>query len=114
MDASTAVEAGKGKRATVPKHGKKLENRLWSKWKRGDGKQKERDQGMNPDAAIEVATVCDNVVRTYTEAKAGRRLKSVLTFPHRGAAVVYADEYEEVQRRPVAVKRVRHQAEEAA
>jgi hypothetical protein len=90
--------AARGKRATVPKHGKSPENRLWSKTKRGDGKQKERD-GINPDGSLDVACVCGNEVRTYGEVKFGRRLKSVLQFSHRGAAIQYAHEYEEAQRK---------------
>lgn len=101
MDASSSGELKIGKRATVPKHNKKPENRLWTATRRGDGKRKEReDGGMNPDAAIDVATVCDNEVRTYRDAKSGRGLVSVIAFAHRGAALMYAHEYEECQRRP--------------
>jgi hypothetical protein len=101
---------GKGKRATVPKHNKNPANRLWTKWKRGDGKQKERDGGMNPDGAIDVATVCGSQVRTYREVKHGRVLSGIRDFSHRGAALVWAHEFEDFQRRPVAVVRVKRSA----
>lgn len=102
-----------GERATDPKHTKKPENRLWSRTRRGDGKVKERDS-MNPDGAIDVATVCGNEVRTYTDVKRGRRLIGIHTFSHRGAALVWAHEYEDIQRRPVTVKRVAHGVSQVA
>lgn len=104
MDASSMDQGNRGKRASEPKHGKKPENRLWSKFKRGDGKVKERDE-INPDAAIDVAVVCGNVVHTYRDKKHGRGLISIHNFAHRGAALMWAHEYEEFQRRPISTER---------
>lgn len=83
---------------TVPKHGKKLENRLWSKDHRGDGKRPTRDGGINPDGAIEVAAVCGSEVRVFASVKQGRALLSVRTFAHRGAALLWAHEHDQRER----------------
>ncbi len=88
-----------GKRASEPKHGKKDENRLWSKYRRGDGVKTEEGGGrINPDGAIEIAAVCGAELRTYAKVKHGRHLMNVRQFAHHGAAVLYATEFEESQR----------------
>lgn len=110
MDASSS-ELKIGKRASVPKHGKSPENRLWSRWKRGDGKTKERDEtSINPDAALDVVAVCGTEARVYSDAKHGRRLLIVRQFSNHGQALSFADEYEEYQRRPVQVQRIQRAA----
>jgi hypothetical protein len=85
---------------STPKHGKRHENRLWSRDRRGDGKRQERDGGINPDGSISVAAVCGNEVRVYSEAKAGRRLRYAQTFATHGAARLWAHEHDDAERQP--------------
>lgn len=97
MDASTTPES---KRATTPKHGKKPENRLYSKWRRGmANSQREGDGGMNPDASIRVAIVCGDEVRVYEKTKgAPRRLYGSYSFASHGAARLWAEEHDAMER----------------
>ena len=56
---------------------------------------------MNPDANIQVAIVCGNEVRIYSELAEGydrRQLKWVREFSSHGAAVLYAQEFEDAER----------------
>ena len=53
------------------------------------------------DDRINIAAVCGNEVRIYGLAQHGNRprpLLKVLHFPHRGAALLFAQEYEQDQR----------------
>jgi hypothetical protein len=100
MDASTATEIKQGKRASVPKHGKKPENRLWSKWRRGHGtKTDDNDGTINPDATIRVAAVCGEEVLIYDKSKRVRRLSTTYQLANHGAAVLFAAEWDEAERR---------------
>lgn len=105
MDASSS-EISKGKRATVPKHGKKPENRLWSRTRRGYGvKESEGDGTINPDASIMVAAVCGSEVRIYEKSKRVRKLSNVIDFANHGQAAIFATEHDEAGRRARASSR---------
>lgn len=61
----------------------------------------------NPDERISVAAVCGNEVRVYHPLSTGeteRKLFYTKQFPHYGAAKLYADEFEDSQRKPVVVR----------
>lgn len=88
----------KGPAQTTPKHGKRVENRLWSKWHRGPEQRTEQIGGLNPDGTISVVAVCGNEARRYAKVKWGRKLESVDLFPSHGAAKLYADEFERWER----------------
>lgn len=88
-------------KTSTPKHGKKLENRLWSKIRRGTGiKREQRDQFADQSTNIAVATVCPAVngraeVRVYDRMRHGRRpFMFAMTLPHLGAARLYAQEHD--------------------
>ena len=88
----------KGPAKTTPKHGKKIENRLYSKYRRGSPKR-ESSGGINPDDHIAVAAVCQDEVRVFDDVKHGRRLIRVRQFAHYGAAALWATEHDAAERR---------------
>ena len=84
---------------TTPKHGKRIENRLYSKFRRGRlMKDDNRPSQLNPDASIYVAAVCGREVTIFNDKKHGRRAVQWRNFPHRGAAVLFAIEHDEAER----------------
>lgn len=88
----------KGPAKTTPTHGKRVENRLYSKYQRGKDAKTREDGGINPDGTIEVATVCGTVVSVYDKVKHGRRRLDRFIAPNHGAAVLWATEHDENQR----------------
>lgn len=101
MDMTTGGEMTKGKRATVPKHGKKPENRLWSTFRRGHGAKKDDSDGtINPDASIRVAAVCGSDVLLFAKSRNGvRRLEQTTEYGSHGEAMQVAAEHDEGARR---------------
>jgi len=56
------------------------------------------------DDKIKVVAVCGNEARIYSTLKTGRKLLSVRQFAHKGNAILFAQEFEDNQRRKVAVE----------
>lgn len=85
-----------GPKTTTPKHNKHIENRLWSRLRRGGAVKTKKS---NPDDHIKLAAVCDSQVIIFGEVHSGVRPKlKTFFFSHYGAAKMFAVEYDEKER----------------